>query len=390
MSRDRLSYTPIPVSELLRELKDLSQIMMSLAFCSVFFMDDTIYREITRLDDRVDLLKGYLIMQASLATRDKEDAEKMLSVYDMAISVDKISEVSKDLAELAYNKLNINLGSHVYSNSSTNFIYSLKINGNSPFRNRRIAELYSITGEYFDVLAIRRRDKYILSPEEETLLLEDDVVYLKGFTDTIKKIIKMNGVEGVAKGIAIEPEKIDDLIYIKNLSEFMLDLAYGALFTKSIQLADEIGSMEEALDQVTKSLKEEEIGWDINPKEKLGIIKYIDSCENIGDAALDMTYSLRMGIEPHPVIEAFLEEADERYMTISIPESASGWELADLGLTRMGVDILAIKREGYWYINPLIKGFPLKGGEELIIQYFEEAEKEVIDRLRSIGINPHQ
>ncbi len=384
---DRLRYTPIPVSELLRELKDLSQIMMSLAFCSIFFKDETLYKEISKLDDRIDLLKSYLIMQASLATRDREDAEKMLSVFDMAISVDKISEVSKDLAELAHNKLHIEIGEYVYTNSPTNFIYSLEIRGESPFKGLQIKEIYDVVGEFFDILAVRRGDKYILSPEEELILLEGDVVYVKGLTETIRKVLSLNNVETPSKGLSLDRERVENLLYIKNLSEFMLDLAYGALFTKSRELAEELESIEETLDQVSLNLKNEVIMEDIEPSEKLGLIEFIDSCEYIGDSALDMTYSLRMGVEPHPVIETFLEETDERYMTIYIPDELAGKELGDLGLSRLGVDILAIKRGGYWYINPPLHGFKLKGGEQLIIQYFEEAEEEILEMLKSLGID---
>ncbi len=383
----RLGYSPKPVAELLRELKDLSQLIMSLSYCSLFFGDPSLYREISHLDDRVDYLRSLLIMQAALATRDREDAERMLSVFDMASAVDKISEVAKDISELTHDRLRIELGDYVMRNSRTNFVYTLRITGDSPFKDGSIERAYDIVGEIFDVVAIRRGDDYILSPGEDVVLREGDVIYIKGLAETIRRIISMHGERG-GGGVRLDPEKLEGILYVKNLSEFMVDLAYGALFTGSEELAQELESLEDGIDQVTKDLKTGVIADSgISDKEKLALIEFIDSCEYLGDAALDMTYSLRMGIPPHPIIETILETTDERYRLLRIPRELAGKELADLGLTKLGVDILAIKVGGYWYLNPPVKGYRLRGDEQIVIQYFEEAEDEVAQLVERLGLS---
>ena len=384
---DKIEYKPIPLTDLLIRLKNLSQIMMSLAFCSVFFRDESLYVEMEMLDDKIDYLKSLLIMQASLATRDGEDATKMLSVFDMVSSVDKISEVSLDIAKLAHEHLTIDIGDYLFINSATNFIFVFEVDENSPFISKTIKEIYEDIQEVFDVVAVRRSGRFIISPSEDFTLYKGDKLYIKGLTSTIRKVLRLHGVEKEASGLKLNRDILENIIYIKNLSEFMIDIAYSTLFTSSKDLAYELESMEETIDEITEELKLNVMeDSQLSNKEKLALIEFIDSCEYLADAAIDMTYSIRKGGSPHPIIERILEKTDERYIVLKIPDILDGKEIAQLNLSKFGVDILALKRGGYWYLNPPIKGWKLRSGDQIIIQYYKEAEEEVKKLIKNLEI----
>jgi len=351
---------------------------MSLAYCSIFFNDDTLYKEMMELDDKIDYLKSLMIMQASLAIRGGEDAERMLSVFDMAASVDKISEVSLDIAKLAYENLSIDIGDYLFINSATNFIYVIEIDLNSPFKGKTIREAFDLVKQIFDVVAVKRERSFIISPSEDYTFVLGDKVYIKGFTETIRNILKLHGIEIDIGGLKLNREILENIIYLKNLSEFMIDIAYGALFTSSKELANELLSMEEAVDEITEQLKIDVMkDKDLIDTQKLALIEFINYCEYLADAAIDMTYSLRKDVKPHPIIEKILEETDERYAILKIGGEYEDMDIVDLGVKDFGIDVLALKREGYWYLNPPIKGWKLREGDEIIIQFYREADKEV-------------
>ncbi len=375
---ERLRYKPIPLTEILTNLKNLSQIIMSLAYCSIFFNDETLYKEMEELDEKIDYLKSLLIMQASLATRDGEDAEKMISVFDMAASVDKISEISLDIAKLAYEHISIDIGDYLFINSATNFIYVIQVHSKSPFIGKTIDELYDLVGQIFDIVAVKRNKKFIISPSEDFTVEDGDKLYIKGFTEAIRKILELHGIKIEVGKLKLNREVLENIIYLKNLSEFMVDIAYGTLFTASKELAFELESMEETVDEITEQLKLNVIKDPaLKETEKLALIEFINSCEYIADAAVDMTYSLRKDVKPHPIIERILELTDERYAVIKIGDEYGDKDIIELDVKKFGVDVLALKRGGYWYLNPPIKGWKLRKGDELIIQYYKEAEDEV-------------
>lgn len=375
---NELRYKPIPLAELLSQLKNLSQILMSLAYCSIFFNDDTLYMEMMELDDKIDYLKSLMIMQASLAIRGGEDAERMLSVFDMAASVDKMSEVSLDIAKLAYENLSIDIGDYLFINSATNFIYVIEIGINSPFNGKTIREALDLVKQIFDVVAVKRGRSFIISPSEDYTFGLEDKIYIKGFTETIRNILKLHGIDVDIGGLKLNREVLENIIYLKNLSEFMIDISYGALFTSSKELANELLSMEEAVDEITEQLKiDVMIDKELMDTQKLALIEFINYCEYLADAAIDMTYSLRKDVKPHPIIEKILEETDERYAILKIEGEYEDMDIVDLGVKDFGIDVLALKREGYWYLNPPIKGWKLREGDEIIIQYYREADKAV-------------
>lgn len=386
MQDSGIKYTPIPVLDLLKEIKDLSEIMVNLAYCSIFFPDEKIYSELEKIEDRIDYLKSILIMQTALATRDKDDAERLVSIFDLAIGIDKMNDVSSDIAQLAKKGLRIRMGKYIFLRSPTNLIYAIEVIEDSPLNNLAIQEIYNSVKEIFDVVAVRRGERYILSPEEDFVIREGDIVFVKGLAENIEALLDRLGLKREIEGLKIAEESILDTIHqLKNISEVMIDLAYASLFAGSLELALEIENLEEYLDEMTAELKVSimELGG-LTSKEKLAMIEFVDACEYYGDAAMDMTYSLRKGLKPHPIIEMVLEQTDERYQIIKIGKKFDGKILKDLELSKYGVDILALKRGSTWYVTPPSSGWKLKEGDILIIQYYEEAEEYIKELLSEV------
>src|SRR2546428_12062670 len=89
---------PRNVKELLVESKDVSELMVDLAYAAVFFNDEALADEVDKLGER---LEGYLrrLREISmLAARSREDAEAMGGVLHVAAAIQKIGEAASDIA----------------------------------------------------------------------------------------------------------------------------------------------------------------------------------------------------------------------------------------------------------------------------------------------------
>lgn len=383
----RIGYRPIPAKELLMEIKNLSELMVNLSYCSIFFGDKEILKEIHGIEDRIDELKSILIMQASLATRDKWDAEKLVSILDYLIGVDKVSDAAGDIALLAEHGLFLDIGSReLFMSTSTSLVYSLEVRKGSPLLGLKISDVYRMMNEVFDVIAVRRGRKYILSPKTDLELREGDVVFVNGLAENIRALIEWSGGRIEGKGFkGVEEGIIDYLVNLKELSEFMLDLAYSVLLTHSRELAHELVNIEENIDRLTHEFKLMVMdSRGLTPSEKLCLLEIANACERIGDAAMDITFSTRSGIEPHPIIEDALEESDERLALIKVNREMEGKNIDELGLDRIGVEILAMKKDGEWLIMPPSTGLKLEEGDILLVRYYSEAEDR-LSKIVSIG-----
>ncbi len=98
---------PRNVKELLVESKDVSELMIDLAYAAVFFNDDKLSAEVEELERRLDGYLWRLREISMLAARSPEDAEAMGGVLHIAGAIEKIGQAASDIARVVHAKLGI-------------------------------------------------------------------------------------------------------------------------------------------------------------------------------------------------------------------------------------------------------------------------------------------
>ncbi len=178
----------------------------------------------------------------------------------------------------------------------------------------------------------------------------------------------------------------DMLKELKNISEFMVDLAYTALLINSRELAEEVDRLEEYIDElhtryeaaVLELAKQSE-----NPSEFLGTLRVGLVVEALADAAREMVEPILRGDRPHEVLALVMSEAEEALRRISIEEGSrlAGKSLSELEDERPPVSIIAIRRGGSWMLNPGddVKLYP---GDVLVVKGREEDVEEMKELAR--------
>ncbi|MEM2513901.1 MAG: PhoU domain-containing protein, partial [Candidatus Bathyarchaeia archaeon] len=147
------------------------------------------------------------------------------------------------------------------------------------------------------------------------------------------------------------------LLEMKNLSELMIDLAYSAALFNDRDLAEDVIELEERIDTLAYLLDIEIMiaARDAEDAKILsGVAKVASAADKISDAAGDIAAIVLQGIGVHPIITEIFERVMERLARIKVPDSspAIGAKLADLDPASMGIDIIAIRRNKDWIINP--------------------------------------
>ena len=99
---EKIEYKPVPVRDLLVEMKDLSELMIDLSYSAALFNSRELAEEVLELEKRVDTLTYLLNMNAMVATRDAEDAESLVAVSVVTAAADKISDAAADIALLQH------------------------------------------------------------------------------------------------------------------------------------------------------------------------------------------------------------------------------------------------------------------------------------------------
>jgi uncharacterized protein with PhoU and TrkA domain len=146
---------------------------------------------------------------------------------------------------------------------------------------------------------------------------------------------------------------------MKNLSELMIDLAYSAALFNDKELAEDVLILESRIDTLAYLLEMEIMvaaGGDPKDAEALiGVSTVAAATDKISDAAADIAAIVTRNIGVHPIVGSIFEKVEERLMKAIVKEDSiiSGKQIGGLDLAaRMGIDIIAIRRNKDWIINP--------------------------------------
>lgn len=181
-------------------------------------------------------------------------------------------------------------------------------------------------------------------------------------------------------------EKITDkLVTLKNTSEMMMDLAYSAVLLNSKYLAEEVRLLEEQIDQLHLEYQYEVLSKTngaSDPADLLGLIRLGSVSERIADAASEIAEVVLRGVEPHPVLQMVIQDAEETVERATVDEKSVivGKTLREAKIAEeTGMWVLVIRRGNNW-----IKPRPntvLKPGDVIIASGYSEGEEDFMKLL---------
>ncbi len=350
---EKLEYKPIPVRDLLLEMKNLSELMIDLAYSSALYNDLDLAEDVLSLESRIDTLSYLLEMEIMVAARDPKDAEDMVGISIVASSTNKISDAAGDIAAIVTRKIGIHPIVREIFEKVEERLMKVTVKADSEIVNQQIGELDLAARMGVDILAIRRNHDWILNPEDDERVFKGDVLITRGAPMGIKEFHDL--AEGTLATLPHhELEKFHEIVNrfveLKDTSELMMALAYSALLLNNRDLADEVERLEERVDQLHTEFELLALKSDFKTEEAsgfLGLIRLGMATERIADAAAELAEVVLRGVEPHPVLKLTIAEAEETVTQACVTEDSNlvGKTLKDARVhEQTGMWVLTIKR----------------------------------------------
>ncbi len=389
----KIEYEPIPARELFLEIKNLSELMIDLAYSSALYNDKELAEDVLELEERVDTLAYLLEMEIMVAARDPDDAKIMLGVSTVASAADKISDAAGDIAVIVLRNIGVHpIVTEIFEKVEERLIRA-KVDPKSAILGKPIGKLDLAAEMGVDIIAIRRNKDWLINPKDNEEIQIDDILIARGAPKGInefKRIVEeRQSLLGELKIKASRnrrkqfEEIVEMFVELKDISELMIDLAYSSLLLNSRELAEEVLRLEEYVDQqhtefellvMTSRFKQEEA------KGLLGLIRLGVVIEKIADAASEIAEVILRGIEPHPLLKMIIEEAEETvtYARVSKDSSLVNRTLRDTRIPEeTGMWVLAIRRK-----NRCIRPKPetkIELGDVLIASGYADGEEDLIN-----------
>ena len=190
---DKIKYKPISVRDLLVEMKDLSELMIDLAYSAALFNSRPLAEEVLEMERRVDSLAYLLDMSAMMAARNAKDAEKLVAVAVVAGAVDKISDAAGDIAGIVLRDIGIHPIVREAFERVEEHLTRTEIQKGSVWANKTLHDLELAPKMGVDIIAIRRGEDIIINPKKDEHILEGDIVVARGAPMGIKEFERLAG-----------------------------------------------------------------------------------------------------------------------------------------------------------------------------------------------------
>ncbi len=188
---EKIEYRPVSVREVLTEMKDLSEIMIDLAYSAALFHNRELAEEVLELEKRVDYLAYILDMNVMLAARDAEDAESLIGATKVAAATDKISDAAADIAAIVLQEIGVHPIVREAFQKVEEQLARAEVKPGSIFVKKKLGELELAAEIGVDVIAIRRGKEWVINPEEGEMISEGDVLFARGAPHGIDELKKL-------------------------------------------------------------------------------------------------------------------------------------------------------------------------------------------------------
>jgi uncharacterized protein with PhoU and TrkA domain len=182
----KIEYKPIPVRELLLEMKNLSELMIDLAYSAALFNDMDLAEDVMELEERVDTLAYLLDMEIMVAARDPKDAVALIGVSTVAAATDKISDAAADIAGIVTHGIGVHPIVGKIFEKVEKHLSKATVKESSVIAGKQIGKIGFASKLGVDIIAIRRNKDWIIDPTDSERLFRGDVLITRGAPQAVK------------------------------------------------------------------------------------------------------------------------------------------------------------------------------------------------------------
>jgi uncharacterized protein with PhoU and TrkA domain len=187
---EEVEYEPTSVKELLVQMKDTSELIVDLAYAAIMFDSDDLAEEVRSLERRMDFLRYHMRMIALMASRTKEDAERLAGILQVASAAETISNAAGDIVDLLEQRIEARPFLPFVLKEAEERIRIVHLAVGSAMAGRSIADLRVEAETGMRIIAIRRGRRWTYDPPGETILREEDLLIVRGTEDGYMRLAR--------------------------------------------------------------------------------------------------------------------------------------------------------------------------------------------------------
>ena len=186
--------------EVIRDIKDKSELMIDLAYSSLLYDNRTIAQEVYALENQVDSLYHDLQKIAfEQVKQDKLSVDEALTIIRLANAAEQIADAAQEIADVELRDVELHPILKISIRESDVVFSRVVVASESVLCGKTLGELKLASETGMMVIAMRHQDRWLYGPDKNTRIDSNDILYAKGPEDGEKHLIEL--ATGTSKDI---------------------------------------------------------------------------------------------------------------------------------------------------------------------------------------------
>ncbi len=176
------------IKDYLEEMKNISSLMLDLAYSSVFFSSRDIASEVILLYRRIEELEEKLFIQM---LSEHGNRKSIISVLEIVESTKRVAQAAKNVSKLVLQEAEVHPIIKEALKESDESITKAVVTANSLLANKTIGDMRLRTEIGINIIAIKRAKKWIFRPRKATKMFKNDMLIGIGPKASCRKLVKL-------------------------------------------------------------------------------------------------------------------------------------------------------------------------------------------------------
>jgi len=168
------------LKEILVEMKNISELIVDLAYSSILFDSEAMADEVSELEETMDELNHQLTIRALLASRTREDAEQISEILNVAAAINDISDHAQNISEIVSRDLDIHSVISESLKHTDEKIFRTQIEELSQLIGISLRETQFASRIGVTIIAVRRGKRWTYNPRKNYIFQKEDLLITRG------------------------------------------------------------------------------------------------------------------------------------------------------------------------------------------------------------------
>lgn len=173
------------VKDLLRDMKDISSLMVDLAYSAVLFNNDDLARAVHELEEEVDNLRYQVEVRAMLAAKTQMRATKLIGILKFAGAAENIADAAEGVAEIVLRDVDIHPAVREAIMESRRVVDAIEVKKGSKYAGREVGWMRK-EARGISLLAMKKSGEWMIRLQDSLKISAGDMLIVSGSRECVE------------------------------------------------------------------------------------------------------------------------------------------------------------------------------------------------------------